>query len=183
MKRITIPMVIAIVLATSHIQAQEYSLPPKSFSVGITAGEYGYDSGIGVEISTPCIQNTSLCFRVKGLVSWLEQYKADYDKWARYKSLNVSTVYNIYVFERSRAYIELGTYFIFPDAEFSQRKSIQGFSGVTGVELFVITNPNFHMCYYFSGGIGYIRAYADKLENNPRYGNGFVFNNGFRFYF
>jgi hypothetical protein len=175
-------IVIAMLLAM-NLHGQKYSLPAKTFSLGVTAGEYGYDAGVGVEISTPCIQNTSLCFRIKGMVTWLEQYKADYDTWARYESLNVATVYNVYTFERSRLYIELGTYFIFPDAKFSKQKSIQGISGSTGVELSVITSSNFLMCYYFSGGIGYIRAYADRLENKPRYGNGIVFSNGFRFYF
>jgi hypothetical protein len=183
MKRMSTIIALALLMMTNRSQAQDYALPAKTYSLSIFAGNYGYDAGVGIEAGSPCIQNTGLCFRVKGTLLWLEQYKAVTDRWAAYRSLNVSTVYNIYTFERSRVYIELGTYFIFPDVKFSHRKSIQGVSGSTGVEAFITTNPNFHMCYYFSGGIGYIRAYADKLENKPRYGNGFVFNNGFRFYF
>lgn len=183
MKSLTKLIVIAFLLLTSAARAQTTSLPGNTFSIGITGGEYGYDSGLGLEVSTSTFRNTAVFLRVRGTVSWLELYKSTYDQWVRYETLNVSMVYNIFAFERSRGYVEMGTYMIFPNAKFSEHRSFQGLTSSMGVELFVITNPKFNMCYYFSSGFGYVRAYADKLENRPRYGNGFVFNNGLRFYF
>lgn len=183
MKRIATFILLASVLITVHSNAQGTFTPGKTFSIATSAGIHGFDSGVGLEVGTPCFKNTSLCLRIKGTVSWLEWYKATFDHWARYESFNVSMVYNIFTVERSRGYVEMGTYLVFPDEQFSQRKSIQGITSSLGIELFVVTKPGFHLCYYFSSGIGYIKAYADKLENKPRYGNGFVFNNGFRFYF
>jgi hypothetical protein len=183
MTRLVILIVIFFMVISNCSRAQTYSLPRSNFSAGLIACEFGYDMGIGVEVGTPCLRQTALCFRIKGTTSWLEHYKSRFDRWATYKSLNVSMIYNFYTMERSRAYADIGTYVIFPDAKFSQQRSVQGVTASTGLELFVITNPKFHVCYYFSGGIAHARAYADKLENKPRYGNGFVFTNGFRFYF
>jgi hypothetical protein len=183
MKRIATLLLFCVALLSSETKAQDRSLPGNTFSVGISAGEYGYDSGVGIEVGTPCFGNIPLCLRLRATVSWLEWYKATYDHWARYESINVSMVYHFFTEERSRAYLETGTYTIFPDEKFSQRRSIQGIASSIGIELFLITKPKLNMCYYFSGGYAHIRAYADKLENKPRFGNGFVFNNGFRFYF
>lgn len=183
MKRSTTIMILTLTFNTYCASAQDQSLPGKAFSVAMVASEYGYDAGLGVEVGSPGMLNNRVCFRAKGNITWFEQYKATYDHWATYKSLTISIVYNTLVIERSRFYFELGTYYTFPGENFSQKKSIQGITGSTGVELFVVAKPNFHMCYYFSGGYAHSRAYADKLENKPRYGNGFVFNNGFRFYF
>ena len=159
---------IPLVLITAHLFAQDYSLPDKNFSVAITAGEYAYDAGVGVELGTPCIQHTNLFFRFKGTVSWLERYKATYNQWTTYDALNASMVYNIFKIERGLGYVEVGTYFIFPGSKFSDKRYIQGFTGAVGIELFVVTKPNFNVCYFFGGGIGNIRAYADKLEDKPR---------------
>ena len=90
--------------------------------------------------------------------------------------------YNVYSEDRSRVYVDLGTYFIFPNAKFTQQKTVQGVTSTIGLELFILTIQKFQVCYYLSGGFGHIRAYADNLENKPRYGNGVIFNNGFRFY-
>jgi hypothetical protein len=167
---------------TEHASAQR-ALPDKAFSIGVLAGEMGYDSGIGIELGTPSIFNNSVCFRIKGNVSWFEQYKTVYDRWVKYKTITGSLVYNASISERGRIYFDLGAYFVFPNQKFSEVKVVQGITCSTGIELFLYTGSKLQSSYYFAGGIGYIKAYADKMENEPRYGNGFVFNNGFRFYF
>lgn len=184
MKRILGPWILLplAILLTENTSAQR-TLPEDAFSVGVLAGEHGYDSGIGIEVGTPLILNTGFCFRIKGNISWLEDYKAAYDHWAKYRSVTGVLVYNTSILEGDRAYFELGTYLIIPNQKFSTSKSIQGFTASAGVELFLLAGSKLQTSYYFSGGIGYIKAYADKIESQPRYANGLIFSNGFRFYF
>ncbi|MFZ6013864.1 MAG: hypothetical protein ACOYXT_26220, partial [Bacteroidota bacterium] len=103
--------------------------------------------------------------------------------WAKYETITVSLVYNTLVIDRIRGYLELGTLYVFPDNSFSDQKFKQGIISSIGVELFAVSHPRLNVCYYFNGGLSSVRAYAEKLEDKPRFGNGFVFNHGFRFYF
>jgi hypothetical protein len=171
-----------VVLTTQQGLCQVNPNLYKSFSFGVLAGEYGYDAGIGLELGTPSLFKNKICFRIKGTQNWLEVYKASYDRWAKYETVAISMVYNTLIVDRGRVYFDIGTYHIFPDKKVSNKTNVQGITSSIGVELFVVTNPKFNVSYYFSSGIGYIHAHAEKLENKPRYGNGFVFNNGFRFY-
>lgn len=171
---------ISMVINTAYGQIEPSH---RSFSFGLSANEYGYDPGIGIEISTPGFFNSRLCVRLKGNITWLEEYKATYDHWAKYRSISAIIVYNFNSVEGMRVYSGMGPYAIFPGNKFSDSRMVEGVICETGVELSVVTTPAMRITYYFSGGLAYINAYAEKLENNPRYGNGFVFSNGFRFYF
>lgn len=155
----------------------------RSFSLALLCGEYGDDTGVGVELGTPSLFKTRISFRVRGSKNWLEVYKASCDEWAKYETLTTSLVYTTLVTERARGYIEFGTLYVSPDKKFSDKQPNQGITSSIGVELFVFSDPHLNICYYFSGGYSSVKAYAEKLENNPRYANGLVFNNGFRFYF
>jgi hypothetical protein len=166
----------------SQIDTNSYS-HTDHFSVGLIAGEYGNDSGIGIELSSPMISGGPFCVRSKGIVNLLEQYKAAKDHWAKYTSLGVFIVFNTKLIDRSRVYFEVGTFSVIAEKKFADKKYSQGYGGSVGVELFIVNNEKLNLCYYFSGGFNYLRAHAEKLENKPLYGNGFIFNNGLRFYF
>lgn len=154
----------------------------KSFSFGVSAGNLGDDSGIGVEISSPTFCNDRLCVRLKGNTMWLEQYKSAYDHWATYRQIGVSFAYNFKVVEKSRIFIDLNPYMIFPDTKFSDVRTVEGIACSIGVEIFVVSTSTHKVSYYFSGGIAHSNARAEKLEQNQDYGGGFIFNNGLRFY-
>jgi hypothetical protein len=184
MKRHIAPLVaLVLALTTQDVFSQVQPALHKSFSLGILAGEYGYDMGVGVELGTPCLFKNRISFRIKANRNWLEPYNTIHGRWARYETISTSMVYNMPLTDRARLYFEVGTYYIFPDNKFSDRKIVPGITSSVGVELFVFTSSKLNICYYFSGGIGYVHAHAEKLENEPHYGNGFIFNNGFRFYF
>jgi hypothetical protein len=155
----------------------------KQYSIGVFAGEFGYDAGIGAEVGSPAFLNSKkLAVRVKGSINWLECSKADYDQWAKYKTVSASLVYNFMNIERCRVFAEAGPALILPDERFSKKTSYSGINVSTGLEMFVLNTTSLNMCYYFSLGIAYSKATAESLENQPRFGKG-VFANGFRFYF
>jgi hypothetical protein len=95
----------------------------------------------------------------------------------------VSITYNFVSVERCRVFVESGPLLILPDKRFSTRTSYQGFHSSVGVEMFVLNTSPASMYYYFSTGVAYSNAVAENLENHAKFGKGFIFNNGFRFYF
>ena len=181
MKALTAILIALMTLVIENTSGQN-AMPNGGFSVAASAGMRAYDSEIGIEIGTPSFFKGSVCFRIKGNIAWLESYNASYDQWARYKSLTGVLVYNTNMLERSRVYAEFGAYFIFPDQTFSSSSYVQGITGSLGVELFFSPKSK-RASYFFSGGVAYIDAIADKIEDQPSYGSGFVFSNGLRFYF
>lgn len=184
MKHLCKILILLMVWATFHsAYGQADTSTCKSFSFGLSAGNLGDDSGIGVEISSPTFCNDRLCVRLKGNAMWLEQYKAVYDHWASYKQIGVSFAYNFKVVERSRFFMDVNPYMIFPDTKFSDVRSVQGIACSIGVEIFVVNTSAYKVTYYFSAGVAHSNAHAERLEQNPNYGGGFVFNNGLRFYF
>lgn len=174
---------ISAVLAIPSASAQTHSNSYKSFSLGILGGEYGDDTGVGIEIGTPFLFNNRVSLRARANLNWLEAYKANFDKWVKYETLTTSLTYHALVVQRVRGYVEVGALFVFPDKSFSDKKARQGLTSSIGVELFVFTDPGLDVFYYFSGGYSLVKATAEKLEDRPHYASGFVFNNGFRFYF
>jgi hypothetical protein len=153
------------------------------FSFGVTASDFSFDSGLGIEVTSPRVLRKAVCFRFKGSMNWMEQYKATYDHWAKYSTLAASVVVYSDFFERVRWYVDVGPFIIIPESRISDRKYIEGGSGIVGLEIFVINTPHTNICYYFGVGAAHCTAYADKLEARPRYGNGIIITNGFRFYF
>src|SRR5690349_10134790 len=125
----------------TYSQDKGLSYPGKArCSLAVFAGGYGYDSGIGVEIGSPAFSNNRLSVRLRGSTSWLEQYKAAYDHWAQYKTVNASIVYNFTSIERCRTFVEAGPFVVFPDKRFSSETSFQGLTASAGVEMFVLSS-------------------------------------------
>ncbi|HEY9045513.1 MAG TPA: hypothetical protein VIN08_06435 [Ohtaekwangia sp.] len=153
------------------------------FSLGVSGGEFADNSWAGVEISSPGIFHNRVCFRLKGNMHWLEQYKARYNHWARFSTLAASVVVYTNINERARWFFDVGPFFIVPQDKISDRKYTCGISGTGGVEVFVLHSEQGNLSYHFGIGAGYAKGYADKLEDKPCYSNGLIFSNGFRFYF
>jgi len=153
------------------------------FSIGISGGEFSDNSWAGVEVSSPAILHNRVCFRLKGNLHWLEQYKARYDRWAKFSTLNPSIVIYTNISEHVRWYVDVGPFFIFPQNKISDTKYISGINAIAGVEVFIMQTKHTNLCYHFGMGAGFANASADKLENSPCYSNGLIFSNGFRFYF
>jgi hypothetical protein len=173
-------------LSANSIYAQEADsghLQRNRYSFAVFAGGIGYDVGVGAEIGSPSFSNNRICVRLKGNIIWFEQYKVDFEHWAKYRSVNASIVYNFINVDRCIVFVEAGPLIILPDKRLSKKNAYQGANASVGIEMFVLNSDSFNMCYYFSTGVTYSKATADNLENHPRYGNGFVFSNGFRFYF
>jgi hypothetical protein len=188
MTRTLLCLLIFVILAFSAniIFAQESDsghLQRNRYSVAVFAGEFGYDIGIGAEIGSPSFSNNRICVRLKGNIIWFEQYKVDLGHWAKYRSVNASIVYNFINVDRCIVFVETGPLIILLDKRLSKKSAYQGATASVGIEMFVLSSDSFNMCYYFSTGVTYSKATADNLENHPRYGNGFSFGNGFRFYF
>jgi hypothetical protein len=186
-KPIQILMVACMALSIGGVCAQENNpaYPQHSrYSIGVFAGELGYDVGVGAEIASPAFsRNKRLSVRLKGGINWLERYKAGYGQWVKYKSVGASLVYNFISIERCRMFAEGGPFIILPDRRFSKKTFYHGLNTSAGLEMFVINTSSLNMCYYFSLGIAYSKAAAESLESQPKFGTGFVFSNGFRFYF
>jgi hypothetical protein len=171
-----------ILIALQSVYGQVDSSLYRSWSVSAGGNEYGYDSGLGIELGTRGLVNGRLCFRVKANTVWMESYRAVNDQWARYQLVEVMAVYQFSPVERARPYVEFGLIEVFPSKKFSDVSSIQGVGIRTGVELFVFTSSDLHVACYFGGGINRINAIAEKMESAPDYANGFVFTTGLRFY-
>jgi hypothetical protein len=154
----------------------------RSWSVGVVAGEQGYDSNLGLEATTRGLFNGRICLRLRGNIVWMEAYKAFYDRWTTYHVMELSTVYQFPYIERVRPYMELGVIEVLPSETFSSLRRVDGLAFRAGIEMFVVTRPGFHVAYYFAGAVNRIEAYAEKMDNNPRYAEGIGFNMGFRFY-
>jgi hypothetical protein len=151
--------------------------------IGIMAGTLGVDAGVGLEISSPSFLKKRFYLRVKGGINWSEWYKAQVDDYVTYPFLGASLVFNTRPMNRTRMFVEAGEFVLFPSDNFSEKKSVYGFSASTGAEYFVAHNPHLTFSYFFGGGLSLCYTSAEKLENNPSYGNGFVFSTGLRAYF
>lgn len=151
-------------------------------SIGITAGHYDYDPAIGLEITSPAILN-NFRFRVRANHNWSERYQAASGHWATFNSYWCALIYNTDPVDKTRIFFESGAYLIQPSKVFSSTKMHTGCFAAVGVELFVAPNTRQRFSYFFSGGFAGINAHADKLEGRPRYGQGMIFTNGFRYFF
>jgi len=153
------------------------------FSLGITAGVQGSDTGIGLEATSRPLLGKSLLLRVRGGLNWLESYKAQTGDNITYPSFAAAVVYQIPHTERVRFYLETGPFVLVPSVKFSDRTSVTGVYITAGAEFFARCKPGLMLSYFLGGGFAYCDAIAEKLENQPAYGRGFVFTNGLRFYF
>ena len=142
----------------------------------------GNDTGIGAELGSPSFFKNRIQLRFSGSVMWHEDCKALYDHWGKYNVLNALVAYNLRTRERYRPYVEVGTTYVFPSDKISDSGNVQGINLAGGLELFLAGNPRSRVCYYINLGVSHIRAYADQLEGEPRYADGFFFRTGFRLY-
>lgn len=178
-------LIITIASAATCVFAQENLYPRQyiqHFSAGISAGQLTDNSWIGLEISSP-MMSRYISLRVRGSIHWLEAYKAQLDRWGRFSMVSPTVVIYTRVDQRSRWYIDIGPMFIIPQYKISEKRLLTGLNAQAGMEVFLLKANNNGLTYYFSAGLHYAQAYADKLESSPRYSNGFVFSNGFRYYF
>jgi hypothetical protein len=154
----------------------------RSWSISVSANEYGFDTGLGVDLSSPAFLNGAFCFRLKASTVWMEAYTAVYDRHATYQLIEVMSVYQFSHVDRARAYLEAGIIEVFPSGKFSDVMSVQGFGARVGAELFAYSSRKLNVACFFGGGINRIKAVAEKIESRPSYADGFVFTTGLRFY-
>lgn len=175
-------IIVLFLLSITLARAQDVNHLSKKYSVAVSFGQFGYDTGLGIEFGSPAFFNR-FHVRIRANKTWLESYNTVHDHWATYNLIGASMVYRVATIERCLVYTEIGVHAVFPSIKFSEVSHVQGVSSLLGVNLFVIYTPDVALSYFFSGGIGYTNAYAEKLERSPRYASGFLFTNGFRFYF
>jgi hypothetical protein len=151
--------------------------------IGVTLGVLGFDTGLGVEVTSSSFLQHRLAIRVKGGINWNEWYLALMEENATYPFFGASLVFNTRPMNRSRAFIEGGAFVLLPSNKFSDKESVYGISFSTGVEFFLARKPHLTFSYFFGGGLAFCNASAEKLESRPSYGTGLVFNTGLRAYF
>jgi hypothetical protein len=154
----------------------------RHFSIGISTGHYGIDAAFGIDLSTPSIVKDQISFRVKANFTWLENYKVEKNHWASYQTLWAGVVYQRGILMNAKLFYEAGVFYIFPNQKFSTSKVLPGYYSLIGVEYNLSKKTRHKTTYYLSPGLLTSKARAEKLENSPRYGTGFFFNTGFRFY-
>jgi hypothetical protein len=155
----------------------------RSGFIGLVAGDFSGDSGVGLEASFRPLFKGPVCIKLRGSINWMEQYKATYGHWAAYSTVSASAVMYRTLQQRARAYMEVGPVLIIPSNKISYKSFVAGASGLIGLELFLGHTESVNLCYFVGGGIVYSRAHADRVEGNPTYGSGIVFSNGIRLYF
>ena len=180
--KVAVSTIVILFLSVNAVHAQYDSSLLRSWSVAVVANEYGYDSGLGLELGSPGFLNGRLSVRLKASTVWMESYRAIYDHWARFQLVEAMAIYQFNLIDRARPYIEVGLIEVFPSGKFSDITSVQGVGVRTGFELFVYTSRRLHVACYFGGGINQVNAVAEKLESHPVYADGFVFMTGLRFY-
>lgn len=168
----------------AHAQVQSESIVNASrLSAGISAGHYKYDPGVAIEFTSRAVFQNHLSLRLRGGVQWLEAYEAIHYQWISYHTFSTGLVYNGRLFDRTRFYAEFGILGIVPDARFSEKGFVDGFYEFNGLEITLVTRKDYTLCVYLGAGPAFIKASAEKIEGNPRYGNGLHFINGLRVYF
>lgn len=155
----------------------------QEYAVGISGGHWSWDPFVALELSSHSFAQDHLRFRLRGSLHGLEAYKASRRHWATYQVYAAGAVYQARISERGRFYIEAGAFGLIPNRTFSGKKLLIGYYGLTGVEVFVINRPGHNVTFYLAAGPSFIKAYAERLEGSPRYGNGLQYVGGLRYYF
>ena len=183
--RISAALFLVSLLAPPALAQTEVTYKPNAsrLSVGISAGHYRYDPGIALDFTTRAIFQNHLSLRLRGSVQWLEAYQAAHDEWVSYRTFSTGLVYNGKLFDGTRFYAEFGLLGIFPDVRFSDETFIDGFYQFNGLEITLLSGNDYVLCLYIGAGPAFVKAYAEKLEGRPHYGNGLHFVNGLRVYF
>jgi hypothetical protein len=161
--------------------SQSVAVSPKRFGVGVSAGHYGVDGAFGIDLTSPLVIHNHFGFRVRGNIVWLEEYKATLDHWATYNTALAGLLYRRRLAPRADFVTEAGAIIVFPHNKFSE-KIETGHYALIGVEHYLSHKVN-ALIHHISIGLISSGAHAEKLEFSPKYGTGFVFNTGFRFYF
>ena len=183
-KAISVYTLIGILPTIGYTQMDSVLLRRVScFSLGFVAGVQGSDTGVGLEATSRPLLGKSLLLRVRGGLNWLESYKAQTGDNITYPSFAAAIVYQIPHSERARFYFETGPFVLLPSVKFSDRRSVTGMYLTAGAEFLARCKPGLMLSYFFGAGLAYCDATAEKLENQPEYGDGFIFTNGLRFYF
>lgn len=181
---------VVVMIASTHAAwpqsgSRQTTQAPTSnrISAGVSAGHYRYDPGVAIEFTTRAIFQHHLSLRIRGGIQWSEAYKSAYDHWVSYRSFATALVYSGQVFESTRFYTELGLIGFVPDTRFSDDDFVEGFYEFNGLEITILSKPDYTICVYLGAGPAFINAHAEKIEGNPAYGNGLHFINGVRVYF
>jgi hypothetical protein len=150
-----------------------------NFSLGFSAGHYKSDLGLMVSITIP--SSAKLAARFSGGVRWSENYFVEKGEHAPYTSLQAGMVWPITIQERVRVYGETGLNILFPHRAFSTKKNVPGAYGAMGLDFSIFSGTRYGIIYFFESGITLNPARAERLEEQPKYSNGFTAATGFRF--
>ena len=175
----TILISVATILPSARAFSQIDSSLFRSWSAGITLSEYGYDGGLGVEITSPGLLKGTLCLRSRSNAIWMEDYKITHDRWATYYLIELLGIYQFPFFENTRPYVEIGIIEIIPGGTAPGADETSGLTGRVGLEMFIISQRKLHIAYYINGGGNLLPATPERAR---RYADGFIFSSGLRFY-
>ena len=164
--------------------AQEHSgLNENKLSAGFALAHYGYDPAFAFEGTFRPIIRNHFALRFRGNIQMMEAYKAAGDRWIAYQSFALAMVYQVDVSEIASFYAELGGFALLPDRRFTSRKFLRGVYQLNGLEIYFSKKQTHHIGFFLALGPSFINARAEKVEGQPRYGNGLIYMNGVRLYF
>lgn len=173
----------ALLAQSALAQADQKTVEhPNKPSFGISGGHYRHDPGIAVEFTSRGIFQNHLSLRLRSSTQWLEDYKAIHDQWVSYHTFSAGLVYNGQLFDRTRFYAELGMIGIWPNSRFSESGFVEGLYQLNGIEINLLQKEDCTLSFFLGVGPSFIKAFAEKIEDRPRYGHGLHFVNGIRVY-
>jgi len=135
------------------------------------------DFGIGVDIITPYFASSKLAIKIGTNVKWLEHIQESIMTWTPYQNVQIGIRSRHFIIEdKFFIYGEGGSLILFPNSQFSSKKSRFGGYGVFGFEF----KGSSHFGFYLELGAAGSGAKADLITHEPIYSNGFITNVGFR---
>jgi hypothetical protein len=176
---------IILVASTFSVHSQSSITPllnPRKFSYGVHFGQMADDPWAAIEVTSPALFRNNLFVRLRYATTWRETFKEQTEQWTGFTTLGGALVYNFKFMERTRIYEEIGFTGIIPDPMLPDKKLLPAAYELTGAEIFILQNKKAAWCYQFGVGFTHAQGQAEKRETKPYYFNGFMFTNGFRFY-
>lgn len=159
---------------TLHLTGQNQA---NKFEVGFNINQYQRDFGVGVHFISPYFLQSKVAVSAGANFQWFEHFNTTETTWTPYQNFQLGLRgKNAIIENKLYIYGEGGIVTIFPNSDFSSKKTEFGGYGVFGFEF----KPVSKFAYYLElGGVG-TGAKADKVTNQPIYSNGFLTKVGFR---
>ena len=170
----SIKLLLFILITTLSLNAQSDN---NSIGFGFNAGQTQNDFGIGIDIISPYMANSTIAIKIGANLKWLQHETGSHTTWSPYQNVQIGIrSRNFIVDNKIFIYGEGGGILLLPNTTFSSEDYILGGYALFGFEFRTTSKIGF---FVELGGVG-TGARADKVVHKPIYSNGFLTNVGFR---